>query len=255
MIAALFAASTLAASAADVYSSNIVGYTKVDMPANSMTIVGMQFQNVGGSSFDINEVLAGEDLDQYGADWVRFWDPVLRSYTTAFYFGAAADGGVYTDNTYGTLIGPGWGDLEQVVVPYDVAPGEGFWMQTAAAAKLVTAGEVVTNGTVATPANSMTLIVNPYPVEVSLQDLVGTNLDEYGADWVRFWNPTTRTYTTAFFFGAAADGGVYTDNSYGTLIGPGWGDLEQVVVNYTIGVGEGFWVQTSSAASISFPAP
>ena len=91
MIAALIAASTFAVNAADVYSSNIVGYSKVTL-VPGFTMVGAPFQAVGSVAGTINiqdivstTGLVGFDWDNYeGGDTLIIFDPNTQIYSTTY---------------------------------------------------------------------------------------------------------------------------------------------------------------------------
>ena len=122
------------ARAAEVVSSNIVGYEKITVPANKMDIVGIQFQDVGVNGvIDIQQITA-EGWDGEGADWIKIYDPDTSRYVTAYYMGEEA-GGVYDED--GNALGPGWADDNQVAVDIEIKVGQGFWVQSEAGGKLV----------------------------------------------------------------------------------------------------------------------
>ena len=90
MIAAIFAASAFSAFAADVYSSNIVGYSKIDL-VPGLTMVGAPFETVGATgTVNIQDVvdttgLIGFDWDLYtGGDKLIVWNPALQGYTAEY---------------------------------------------------------------------------------------------------------------------------------------------------------------------------
>ncbi len=244
MIAALFAASTLAASAADVYSSNIVGYTKLSL-GSGLSIIGAQFEAVGGGGLDIQNITS-EDLT--GGDIVKFWTG--SGYTTVFYYGEENDGGVYEDDSYEVCLGPGWGDINQIAVSLPIDTGEGFWLQAGGASDVTISGQVGSTNEVSV-ASGLTLVVNPYPTGIDIAEIQADGLT--GGDIAKFW--TGSGYSTVFYYGEENDGGVYEDDSYEVCLGPGWGDINQIAVSSAIAVGEGFWVQAGSAATLTFPDP
>ena len=232
-----------------------MGYEKIAIPANAMTIAGVQFKEVGS---DYN-VVALQDVrptgySEEGGDWVMIWDPATRQYTDAYYWGESADGGVYESADAEEPLGPGWGDVEQNVIDIDIDLGQGFWTKSVLGGALTVAGEVSTENTVSIPANAMTLVTSTYPGAISLQDIVPTGYAEDGGDWIMVWNPTTRQYTDAYYWGESADGGVYESADAEEPLGPGWGDVEQNVVNYTLGQGEGFWTKSVNGGTLKFPA-
>ena len=236
---------------AEVESSNIVGYQKITVPANAMDIIGVQFQEVGGGAISLQDIVP-TGYSEEGVDWVKVWNPTTRRYVQAFYWGESAEGGVYESAEAEEPLGPGWGDGEQNVIYADLANGQGFWTQAVVGGSLTIAGEVAANA-VTIPVNAMTLVTSTYPGEISLQDVVPTGYSEEGVDWVKVWNPTTRRYVQAFYWGESAEGGVYESAEAEEPLGPGWGDGEQNVVNATISQGQGFWTQAVNGGALTFP--
>jgi hypothetical protein len=161
--------------------------------------------------------------------------------------------GVYEDDTYKKLLGPGWGDDAQVAVDLNLSAGTGFWTQSEEGGKLIISGEVGENNVVVVPVNKMTLVANPLPMSVNLQDIHVDGYSEEGADWIKIYNPSTYTYTTVYYWGEAMDG-VYEDDTYKNLLGPGWGDEAQVAVDLEILAGQGFWTQAEEGGSLVFPS-
>ena len=242
--------SALPAWAAEVVSSNIVGYTKVSV-TQGLNLLAAPFAAVGGETADINDLATSSDLPDGSV--VRFWDAVTRSYSTAVWYSENADGGVYTDDSYEECLGAGWGDDNQIIQYIDMPINAGYWLQTAGSATVTLAGEVDTSEQTASLVQGLNLLGNPYPCEIPISSVVGTSLPD--GSIAQFWNATSRTYTSAVWYSENADGGVYTDDSYEDCLGAGWGDDNQIVVNETIGAGEGFWVQTSASSTITFVFP
>jgi hypothetical protein len=120
---------TSAASAAEVTSDNVVGYSKIALPANAMTIVGNQFQNISSTAINIQDIKVDENFDTWGGDWIKFWDSSTYQYQEAYYFGEDADG-VFADDTYEETLGAGWGDADQIIIDIDIDVGQGFWVQS-----------------------------------------------------------------------------------------------------------------------------
>ena len=125
-----FAASP--ACGAEVVSKNIVGYTKVSLN-QKLTILGTSFQDVGSqeSTLDIS-ALSAEGLA--GGDMARFWNG--STYENVFYYSVNDEGGVYTDDTYETCLGAGWGDINQIAISKTIDISKGFWIDAASAATL-----------------------------------------------------------------------------------------------------------------------
>ena len=261
----LCTSNSLSASAAEVGSDNIVGYSKITLPANAMTIVGNQFQYIGETSIDLQDI-KGIGLGEEGSDYIKIWDPATRTYLTAVYWGASMDG-VFDDvnNTPDDYdddiaLGAGWGDLYQTALHSTIVPGQGFWMQSVNGGAVQFSGEVSTDNTVTLAANQMTLVCNTLPMAIELQEIKGEGLGEEGSDYIKIWDPATRTYMTAVYWGASMDG-VFDDvnntpDNYDDdiALGAGWGDLYQTALHADIAVGQGFWMQSVNGGKVSFPA-
>ncbi len=255
-MAALALLVALPARAAEVVSSNIVGYEKINVPENNMDIVGIQFQDVGGNGTLSIQDIKTEGYGDWGDDWIKIYDPDTSRYTTVQFWGAES-GGVYTDDTYDedTKKTSGWGDDAQIIVDLTIDAGQGVWTQAESGGKLVVAGEVTTSNTVTVPVNEMTLVANPLPMAVNIQDITTEGYGDWGDDWIKIYNPMTSRYTTVQFWGAES-GGVYTDDTYDedTKKTSGWGDDAQIIVDLTIDPGQGFWTQAENGGKLKFPA-
>lgn len=135
MIAAVFAASAFSAFAVDVYSSNIVGYTKLTTGAN-LNLIGLCMQPVGGTgTTTINDImsssgLVGFDWDALeGGDLMYIWNPTAQGYSTIYtYAGDSVPEAITTELGY-DLSGK-WmdGDLAPVATPIPV--GGAMWIQS-----------------------------------------------------------------------------------------------------------------------------
>ena len=259
-MAALALLVALPARAAEVVSSNIVGYEKITVPVNAQNIIGIQFQNVGvNGALALQDIVPekgenGEGYSGEGVDWIKIYNPATSRYTTAYYWGVEAEGGVYESADAEEALGPGWGDENQNVMDVDLLAGQGVWTQAEAGGKLIVAGEVTAGNTVTVPANAMTLVANPLPMLVSLQLIVPTGYSGEGVDWIKIYNPATSRYVTAYYWGVEAEGGVYESADAEDPLGPGWGDENQTVINVDIAVGQGFWTQAEDGGTLTFPA-
>ena len=244
---------------AEVVSSNIVGYEKIPLGANTMDILACQFVDVGevAGAVNIQEIVPGGDFATDGGDWIKVYNPVTHLYTTAYYFGEDADG-IFdpTDTEYENSLGAGWGDGEQFKLDFDIAVGKGFWSQAVAGGSITVAGQVASSSTITLNSNEMDLFANPLPMAVNIQDVIpGGNFATDGGDWIKVYNPATHLYTTAYYFGEDADG-IFdpTDTEYENSLGAGWGDGEQFKLDFEIAGGQGFWAQAVEGGTLAFPA-
>lgn len=235
---------------AQVNSQNIVGYVTKSTTANTLDMMGVNFQNPETTTLSIQLIIPQSGFSIEGADVLRMWNPLTQGYASYFYFGVT-----YVDDTYAVEAGPGWADAAQIRVLSSVKldPGQGFWIKTRSAATFTIAGEIVqpTDNKVSTLANTLDMMAGTFPVSMSIQDAVpfsGFSIE--GADVMRVWNPLTQGYSTYFYFGET-----YLDDTYATALGAGWADAAQIRANVTIAQGQGFWLKTRAAAVLSFTSP
>jgi len=235
-MAALALLVALPARAAEVVSSNIVGYHKMDLPENAMTIIGNQFKEIGGDSINIQDVKPNENFDVDGEDWLRTYDAETFTYTSVIFLSEENCG----------VKGGAWCDDNAEPVDFDIKNGQGVWIQSVHADATVTfAGEVNTNTTINLPENAMTIVCNPLPMAVNIQDIVpNENFDVDGEDWLRTYDAETFKYTSVIFLSEENCG----------VKGGAWCDDNAEPVDFDIEVGQGFWIQSVHPdAAISFP--
>ena len=257
-MAALALLVALPARAAEVVSSNIVGYEKIGLEANAMDILAVQFQTVGGGEVSIQDITVDGQFSELGGDWIQWWDAEDGKYSKAFYWGESVDG-VFdpADEDYENPLGPGWGDPDQYIVEATLKPGQAFWSKAVKGGKVVVSGEVVSDGTVTLGANAMDLVCNPFPVDTDIQDIVpGGQFSELGGDWIQWWDAEEGKYSKAFYWGESVDG-VFdpADEDYENPLGPGWGDPDQYIIEATIKAGQGFWSKAVKGGTLTFKNP
>ena len=237
--------SALPAWAAEVVSSNIVGYTKVSL-AEGYNIVGAQFGNVGTGGMPVSSV-QGDNFQS--GDQLRLWDADSNEYTSFAYYDVDNDGGVYADDTYKVNLGAGWGDDDQIAVNQQIDPGTGFWIENSEALVVTLLGEVKDVSTLEFSAG-YNLLINPRPTQIDVSKITSTELES--GDQIRFWDSVNNEYTSYAFYDVDNDGGVYEDDTYKVNLGAGWGDDDQVVPSATVGIGEGFWLETANSGTLTF---
>jgi len=268
MIAAIFAASTLAASAADVYSSNIVGYSKLST-GPQLNLIGLCFQPVGGNgATTINDIMSSSGLVGFdwelgeGGDQMYLWDAGAQGYATIYtYAGDTVPEAITTELGY-DLSGQ-WmdGDMLPVSVPLDI--GSGVWIQSSALAATVTlAGEVSSNETVTVSLGpQLNLVANPYPAALDVNSATYTGLVGFdwdlgeGGDQMYLWDDSAQGYATIYTYaGDSVPAEITTELGY-DLSGK-WMDGDMLPVSTPIPVGGAMWIQsTTTSGSVTFYQP
>ena len=249
-----FKTPALAATAAEVYSSNVVGYSKVAIQSG-FNLIGSQYVSIGSNTdFDVNELMTSQDLP--GLDASFAFQTVLKVWNGGGYYtyGYCADG-------QGTENGePSWdgkwllNDMSGLASD-TIRVGEGFWIKSDSPATITISGQVATNASYSANVSAgFNLLSNPYPAPLDINTMTSDNLPGLDADFafqtiLKVWNGGG--YYT---YGYCADG-------QGTENGaPAWdgkwllNDMSDLA-DVTIPSGNGFWVKTSAPATITFPSP
>ncbi len=217
------------AQAAEVVSSNIVGYNKLAVTANAFEILGAQFTSIGDTDIDIQDLIV---------DGVAAGDNLL------FFNGTGYDSYTYSDETYSEdwsqQLGPGWLDDEVGTrATRDVKPGEGFWIRPVASETITAAGEVSVGTTYTFAGNDVNkLVAIPVPMKVDLQNVDFKNIAA---------GDTIQTYN-----GSGYNSYTYSDETYSEdwsqQLGPGWLDDEVGTrSSREVDIGKGFWIKAASA--------
>ena len=235
---AALAAVALPAWAAEVYSSNIVGYQKVNLDAATYKMGGIQFVGVGEAAVSLNDLFTGDIA--YGTQ-IMFLDD-----------SGAYDIYTYLEEAYDEEADdfvPGWGDGFENLVSAETLPvtaGTGFWYYPEEGTTVTQAGQVSTNETITVnvPAGQYTLVSNPFPKGFNPNDVTWNADLPYGSEIL------TRDENGAY------DIYTYLEEAYDEESDdfvPGWGDgFENLVAAPIADVGEGFWVKSETDATITF---
>ena len=259
MIAAIFAASAFSAFAADVYSSNIVGYSKIDL-VPGLTMVGAPFQAVGATG-TINIQDAVDTTGLVGFDWGTFtpndtliiWDPATQFYSTTYYWSDSDPLSMGLENV--------WFDGGTMTPADDDLPaGSTFFISSATTTNIVATmmGEVAAAaaGQDIDFVNGLSMIANPFPYALDINtDMIPTGL--VGFDWGTFtpndtliiWDPATQFYSTTYYWSDADPLSMGLENVWfdgGTM----------TPANATIPIGGAFFISSSgTGGTIDFAAP
>jgi hypothetical protein len=230
-IALALAASVAPAWAAEVVSSNIVGYNKVTVPAG-LTIVGQQFVAVGGEDQSIQQI-TGEGLADAGQDMIQVWNG--SSYDEYYYY--TEDDDINGDGT------AAWGNLDWEPVDITLPAGTGMWASTQNESVLVFSGQVGSHSTISFQPG-LNLVTQALPMDIDIQDITGEGLADAGQDMIQVWNGSS--YDEYYYYTEDDD-----INGDGTAA---WGNLDWEPVSVTLKAGFGFWLSTQGSGTLTFPS-
>ncbi len=227
--------------AAEVVSSNTVGYQKITLTAGNYTLVSPTFEPVGGGEKRIKEIFAEDSFvaaDNAGdADYIDLWEG--GGYSRTYFFSSDA--------------GDAWSDAQDGFDETDdtIPAGLGFWLYSQAASdKTVTlAGQVPTNSIVVDiEGDNYTLLGNPFAAPLPIKSIVAaegafTSADNAGdADFIDLWEDGG--YSRTYFFSSDA--------------GDAWSDAQDGFdeTDDTIPAGLGFWFyHHGSPMKVTLPVP
>jgi hypothetical protein len=192
-----------------VYSPNIVGFLKVDVPgSNKITMVAVPFEPVNSNGvYTLDEVLGTNFTAHWSAavaDQVWMWNSFAQHYSQAF------------------LNNDGWGDtnvdwkwcymgLDGNPYPcaqtnlFDLTPATGFFINNKHGdVTLYLTGQAPTSTSTAVGLAGLQMVAYPYPVPQPLATLLTTN-DGATANWstsradeLWLWNTANKNYDTFF---------------------------------------------------------
>ena len=228
------------ARAADVVSSNIVGYEKLNLTAEKFAMCATQFELVGGGSGTLSDLFSATDIP-YGTE-IRFLNE-RGAYDVYKYLEEA-----YDEDADDFV--PGWADGFENLVSTPVDVGTGYWVKAPENYDLTQAGQVANDATITltlTPG-MFQMISNPYPDGFNPNAVTWANL-EYGTE-IRVLNAR-----------GAYDVYKYLEEAYDEVADdfvPGWADgFENLVVASIADIKQGFWIRSnaSNPVTITFSNP
>ena len=260
MIAAIFAASTLAASAADVYSSNIVGYSKLTIHPG-LNMIGAGFQVVGGTGGqDIQNIFVDEDganiggENSFNADNIITWDPTEGAAGAYTYYYKYDSNGTYPE--YDNI----WyfANDNEITEPIDLSTG--FWYNSLSTTSIVmtVAGEVPASNTVSVTIHpGLNMIAFPFTAGFAINTAVdwvvsgaygGEN--SFNADNIITWDPTqgaAGAYTYYYYYDS---NGTYPE--YDNI----WYFANDNEITAPLPVSQGFWyLHRGTGFTLTFEKP
>ena len=236
-------------------SSNVVGYQKLTIAPDGYVLLASPFVEVGtGDSaelqtFAINDMFGGE-VDQITAgrngsqgDQIQVWDSVGQTYDT-YFFSSLADGG-----SWATLSTP------RVSTADDIPAANGYWYLNRSnnEFELIVSGEVSKSEVSVTLDPGYTLVCNPYPAPLPLNNedidwaTSGATAGRNGSqgDQIQVWNAEEQSYDT-YFFSSMVTGGAWALLS-----------TPRIATTDSVPSGQGFWYlnRSDSAFSITLKSP
>lgn len=246
------------AQAAEVVSSNVVGYQKLTLQAgynliaNGFRVVGTDTAASLQDMFEDAKTAATGTTDQMTADNLKAWDG--EGYVTYWFYDAT--GTEDEDPDYDKK----WYDVVDDSAPTTagLTKAEGAWYIARRATTLTIAGEVGTNSVSVSLQNGYNLMANPFPVAFSLNGsginwagmgVVGTT-DQMSADNIKTWDG--EGYVTYWFYDAT--GTEDEDPDYDKK----WYDVidDSTPTSASIPAGEGVWfIHRGTATTITLPSP
>ena len=226
-------AAAVAVGAFAIESANIVGYGQNGL-REGYSLVAAQFVSVGGGSASLDSLTAaGTDAS----------DNVTLS--TVDEYGTAVD--TYAWNDWLDSDNPCWVDGDFTpVTGVTVTPGVAFWTSGSDASQVVqSVGEVGLSDVIVYLREGYTLVGNPFPIDISLQDIIAGGTD--ASDNV--------TLSTIDEYGTAID--TYACNDWLDSDNPCWVDGDFTPVSdVTFGPGVGLWTSGSDSSQfIRIAAP
>ena len=239
--------------AAEVYSANTVGYTKVTVNSG-LNLLGSSFVQVGtGEALDINDAIKVSGLPGLNETMERFLTTVLAwtgtSYDTyGFITEEEAIANEWPEASNKWLLGD-FTDIAAVPVP----AGDGFWVQTTGTGTITLVGQVPAAATTDVTINpGLNLISCPYAKEINIQDVKVNGLPGLNETMDRFvttillWTGTSYD-TYGYLTEEEAVANEWSEAADKWLLG----DMTDIA-DVTIPAGAGFWIQTTGTGSVTF---
>ena len=233
----LLAATLAHAASNEVYSVNVVGFSKVDVPVG-LSIMAMPFDAEAGTIDDVVGTNGVYGSTSFVADNVMLYDEVTQQFDIYWLFSHSSIGGAKWRNV------GGWATNVYLY------PGMSFWYRSRAAEMWTNSmvGDVVPDAAVTnTIVPGLQLLSYPYSADVVLTDMNLTN-GVYGttafvADNIMLYNTDTQQFDIYWLF------------SHSSVGGPKWRNVGGWATNVVINMGEGFWYRSRGASNLTWIEP
>ncbi len=230
-------------------SSNIVGYQKIQLHGG-YNMIGAQFTKVSGGDLNVadndfmpDSTVAG--MDSETGDFSTYLMPWTGTgYEQEIYWAGDVGWGTDYDNK--------WLDSSYQAVNRPFDHSEGTWLWTPAGGTITVAGEVVTTNVTVQLTAGFNMICNPFPCETTLASIVPaasmSGMDSETGDFSSYIMPWTGTgYAQEIYWAGDVGWGADYDNK--------WLDSGYAEASKTFARGEGFWLYTPTACSVTFVYP
>ena len=232
-------------------SSNIVGYQKIQLHAG-YNMIGAQFTKVGGGKLNIEDndfqpdaSLPGIDLstDDYFTSYIMPWGG--SDYAQNIYWAGNVGWGEEYDNKWLT------GEFQPAEKEF--SESEGAWLWTPSAASVTVAGEVITTNVTVQLSAGFNMLSCPFPCAITLDSIVPSatmsgideSTEEYFTSYIMPWGGSD--YAQNIYWAGNVGWGEEYDNK--------WLTGSFTPASKTFALGEGFWLYTPTACSVTFVYP
>ena len=248
---------------AEVVSSNIVGYHKINL-VQGFNMIAPQFVNVGADTLTrdistigvLNDSMAGYDEDYFYATDMMVWDTARQSYT---YYGWAGTSPGEIDDM--DELNNTWLDQSTEETDDTINVGNGFWIKAASAGTMTISGEVPSEnqipdgGLVINLVAGFNMVANPYPQAVPVStfgtldsSMAGYDEDYFYATDLMVWDTARQSYT--YYGWAGTSPGDIDDMAE---LNNTWLDQSTEATEDTIPQGAAVWIKAATAGTITFP--
>ena len=248
---------------AEVVSSNIVGYHKINL-VKGYNLVAPQFVPVGATTLTrdistigvLDDTMAGYDEDYFYATEMKVWDPTKQDYVN---YGWAGTSPEEIDNM--PELNNTWLDSTTEETDETVDVGQGFWVKAGTAGTMTISGEVPSENNI--PAGGLVvdlvpgfnMIANPYPMEVPIStfgtldaSMAGYDEDYFYATEMKVWDPTKQDYVN---YGWAGTSPGEIDNM--PELNNTWLDSTTEETSDKIPQGAAVWIKAEKTGKLTFP--
>ena len=243
-----------------ITSQNVVGYiNKSDIKAKSWTILGTAFETMAGGAVNINEFITGtfdktvSSLDDDFTDrapQLQIKDPVTGNTTICYYVKDAWWQGHEPDEV------EGWcNEVGNYIPSLTLSAGTGFWFWNSSDCNVTFAGQVVGDSTSEVTVYPIwSLISNPFPTEVNLNQVGWTGIDSSISSLADDFTDTAPQIQVKSASGTAIY--YYVKDAWWQGHTPdeveGWcNEVGNYVENPMVGLGCGFWFRPTGAKEMS----